>query len=529
MTLAYSYLRFSTPDQMKGDSFRRQSELAQEYADKHDLELDTELIFHDLGKSAFRGANAVDGALGKFIEAVDAGTVPKGSVLLVENLDRLSRDKIMPALNRFSDLLSKGIIVVTLADGKSYDADSLNNLPDLMLSLLVMARAHEESEMKSKRGKAAWKNKRKRAAEGQILTAQCPAWLQVKNGKFVVLPERAAVIKRIYDMALQGHGSMGITSKLNETKTPTFGKSKSWHHSYVRKILSTSAVIGIFQPAHEVFVGGKRKQEADGEPIEGYFPPVIDKAMFYRVKKSKPGVSGRKGKSPSNVLAGLVRCAKCDGAMHYCGKGSNRPSYLVCDNARRKGGCDALQVRFTTVLKHVLDRVDLPTPWLLGQKETDKQKQWAHDKLEEIEAKIAEIEARNANIVANLELAPSRALAEKLAQNEKTISTFETWIENLTNRLQDLGQNGHQWEETRAAVEEFNRVMTGDDQEKIGAIRIRLNASLKKLIERLEVGPDGINVIAKGSMPVPELERQVARDGSITFVEKQTDEIEVAG
>lgn len=29
---AYSYLRFSTPDQMRGDSFRRQTELAREYA-----------------------------------------------------------------------------------------------------------------------------------------------------------------------------------------------------------------------------------------------------------------------------------------------------------------------------------------------------------------------------------------------------------------------------------------------------------------------------------------------------------------
>jgi DNA invertase Pin-like site-specific DNA recombinase len=59
---AYSYVRFSTPDQAKGDSYRRQTEAASEYAHANNLELDTELTFTDLGVSAFRGANAKTGA-----------------------------------------------------------------------------------------------------------------------------------------------------------------------------------------------------------------------------------------------------------------------------------------------------------------------------------------------------------------------------------------------------------------------------------------------------------------------------------
>ena len=93
---AYSYLRFSTPDQMKGDSFRRQAEMASAYAERHGLDLDEGLTFHDLGVSAFRGKNVVEGALGQFISAVNDGRVQPGSYLLVENLDRLSRDRIMP-------------------------------------------------------------------------------------------------------------------------------------------------------------------------------------------------------------------------------------------------------------------------------------------------------------------------------------------------------------------------------------------------------------------------------------------------
>lgn len=36
---AYSYIRFSTPEQRKGHSFQRQYELTQKYAKEHGLEL----------------------------------------------------------------------------------------------------------------------------------------------------------------------------------------------------------------------------------------------------------------------------------------------------------------------------------------------------------------------------------------------------------------------------------------------------------------------------------------------------------
>jgi DNA invertase Pin-like site-specific DNA recombinase len=94
---AYSYVRFSTPDQMKGDSLRRQTSAAEEYAERHGLILDTDLTFRDLGVSGFRGRNAEDGRLADFLAAVQTGTVHRGSYLLVENLDRISRQSARKA------------------------------------------------------------------------------------------------------------------------------------------------------------------------------------------------------------------------------------------------------------------------------------------------------------------------------------------------------------------------------------------------------------------------------------------------
>src|SRR3954451_1430087 len=94
---AYSYKRFSTPAQAEGDSLRRQTAMAQAWADRVGVPLDTELKLTDEGLSAYTGANQDVGALGAFLDAVREGSVPQGSWLLVENLDRLSREPVWDA------------------------------------------------------------------------------------------------------------------------------------------------------------------------------------------------------------------------------------------------------------------------------------------------------------------------------------------------------------------------------------------------------------------------------------------------
>src|SRR5262245_16769161 len=77
----YSYTRFSTAEQAKGDSIRRQTALSERYAKEHGLTLDDTLT--DPGVSAYKGRNVTEGALGRFIKTVESGKVPKASVLLV--------------------------------------------------------------------------------------------------------------------------------------------------------------------------------------------------------------------------------------------------------------------------------------------------------------------------------------------------------------------------------------------------------------------------------------------------------------
>ena len=111
--IAYSYVRFSTSKQELGDSLRRQVDACEKYCEKNGLELHP-VSYRDLGVSAFKRKNLEKGALFAFIQAVNAGKIEKGSYLIIEQFDRLSRADVSVALRLLLDLVAQGIVLVTL-------------------------------------------------------------------------------------------------------------------------------------------------------------------------------------------------------------------------------------------------------------------------------------------------------------------------------------------------------------------------------------------------------------------------------
>ena len=111
---------------------------------KGGLTLDESLSLRDEGLSAFHQRHIKQGALGVFLQGVDEGRIPAGSVLVVEGLDRLSRAEPIQAQAQLAQIINAGITVVTASDGREYNRERLKAQPtDLVYSLLVMIRAHE--------------------------------------------------------------------------------------------------------------------------------------------------------------------------------------------------------------------------------------------------------------------------------------------------------------------------------------------------------------------------------------------------
>jgi DNA invertase Pin-like site-specific DNA recombinase len=352
---AYSYIRFSTPEQERGDSLRRQTEAAVRYAALHHLELDDRLTFRDLGVSAFTGANEETGRLGEFLAAVHHGDIRRGSYLLVESLDRLSRQKPRKAVKVLERICEAGITVVTLDDGREYTEETLDEDPlALMVALLVASRAHEESAKKGRRVGAAWANKREMAkAANKPLTALCPGWLRLNADRdgFDVITERAAIVERVFAETLNGAGQHSIAQRLNREGVPVFGRGQMWQRSYINKMLSDHAVVGDFTPHRTERINGK-KVRIPTETITGYFPPVVERETFERVASMIGARPSSSGSPVANLLAGLARCPKCEATMTRINKGSgakHSKPFLICTRAKVGAGCNYRQVRLENV------------------------------------------------------------------------------------------------------------------------------------------------------------------------------------
>lgn len=341
---AYSYVRMSTHKQLRGDSLRRQLERSRQFADEHGLILDESL--RDIGVSAWKGKNFKSGALGSFLAMVESGDIPQGSYLLIESLDRLSREAVPDALTLFMAIINAGIVIATLGDDRQiYSRETLKgDWTKLIIGLAVMSRGHEESQTKSERISLANRRKRENAREGKgKLTGKTPAWIDAERiegqSYRFSLNDHAETVKLIFKLAANGLGATAIAGKLNADGVPAFRTKDGWYQSIIKSLLVRQDVIGIFQP-HRMENG---RRIADGDPIENYFPAVVDKELYLRVQSVRKltGTSGRKGKSFGNLFSGICSCAHCGGSMSIKTSriGSGNVRYLACNNHVRGQRC----------------------------------------------------------------------------------------------------------------------------------------------------------------------------------------------
>ncbi|MGU5622380.1 recombinase family protein [Aeromonas caviae] len=356
---AYSYIRFSTPKQAQGDSYRRQLQQAMDYCAKHNLQLDDKTI-DDFGTSAFRGANMSEGALGRFVDAVKHGEIEQGSYLLVESVDRLSRQAVEEALEQFLAIVRAGIVIVTLSDKQVFRRGQVD-FTKLIVSIVYMARANDESEMKSRRSRAAWSNGREQARKNNkvIANSRLPSWLTRDGEQIVPIPERVAIVNEMFEMAKSGCGYEQIAKVFLEKGYKTFGKEADWRPAGIQAVIKSQAVIGVFQP--HVIENGHRVP-AD-EPILGYYPTIVSPALFEEVqhlisKRNKHSGSYRKG-TFNNLFSGVLRC-QCGESLRYQNKGraGSPRNYLVCPK-QNTAGCKLPNMLYDKVEPQLLQAVFL--------------------------------------------------------------------------------------------------------------------------------------------------------------------------
>jgi DNA invertase Pin-like site-specific DNA recombinase len=235
----FSYIRFSTPEQAMGDSERRQLADAKAWAARKGYELDESLRLTDRGLSGYHGDHRRKGSLGTFLSAVESGAVPAGSILLVENIDRLSREGFVKTLRQIVfKLWDRGITLQTLSPEETYEPGCDNN-PKFIALFIYLQRARDESARKSERVGKAREQERREARESKRITGPVPKWLKPiyrvigkrkEMERVEPIPEAAEAIGMAFDWKFKGLGGEVITQKLNEGpywKPPKNPKAKT--------------------------------------------------------------------------------------------------------------------------------------------------------------------------------------------------------------------------------------------------------------------------------------------------------------
>jgi DNA invertase Pin-like site-specific DNA recombinase len=482
--VAYSYVRFSHPDQARGDSLRRQVDAAAEWCRRNDVRLDTSTTFRDLGRSAYTGTHRTNPdrhALAAFLKLVEAGKVPRGSLLIIENLDRLSREHIQPALLLALNLLQAGVRIVQLKPAEIVFDDRSDTLP-VMMMMMELSRGHGESAIKSERCGEAWARKRGRAREGrEVMTRSLPAWVEETGGKLALVPARAAVVKRIFALAATGYGVGAVVSKLTAEGVPPFGPSGRWARSYVANILRDRRAVGECRPR------SRRGAAADTAPIPGYFPAAVSEEEFRAARAGAAQRRHRPGRLGAgdqiSLFAGLVTNA-LDGDGYYAIRRARTGLRVLVNSGSTEGrtGCRSFPLEtFERTLLSLLAEVD-PRE-VTGREDAPDEVMVLSGELARVEAKVAELEAE----LLNGDVAALANVLRKLeGQKRDLVSKLSEARQKASHPLSEA------WGETHSLLAALDAAPDQRDA------RLRLRSTLRKVVEdvRLLVIPRGRDRVA---------------------------------
>lgn len=482
-----SYTRFSTLAQSKGQSLRRQEEKAEAWAAKHGMVLDDRLRMRDLGVSAWMGANSETGALAGLLNMLRTGKLEQGTILLIEAMDRLTRQGLDEAIPLFLELLKGGIEIVTLQDEQRYNKETLKDQAKFILAVIYLSGANRESEIKSDRIRHAYDTNRQQG-KSQIF-GSAPGWLTRKDkfSPWELDPVKAPVVRKVFELMAEGWGSGEIAKKANAegwpvpTRLANKKNGGAWSGTMASKMVRSRSTIGEHEHRNRTREANKKhwSGESRGIVIPNYYPAVIDEELFYQVQAAVDRRRKPQGRDQwyFNIWSGLICCGKCgSGVWRKTDFGTKTMGQLRC-RAAGAGACDEPSIPIKQVDAPLLYEISAFASMQLGD---------ADVLLAKLDAETAALD-KVAGETANLAAAVAKAgplpefllLMDKLATERATrtseIDRLRKLIAEHTGNLFDTSFADNLLPELYVKAEEAKQQ------------RARANLMLRRLIEKVEL------------------------------------------
>ena len=155
-----------------------------------------------------------------------------------------------------------------------------------------------------------------------------------KRPRLALNPPADAVVRRIFDMTLQGRTALDITRALNAEGIPT-ANGKRWLKTTVHTVLTNEAYTGT------LVWGTNAKDKAPSVRVEDAFPAIVTRKEFERARRlmqsrAPKHVHPRRASSPY-LLSGLLKCEACGKALTAAEAKSGKYTYYVCQSLIKRG------------------------------------------------------------------------------------------------------------------------------------------------------------------------------------------------
>jgi len=198
----------------------------------------------------------------------------------------------------------------------------------------------------------------------EVFYANVPFGFVKKNRTMVKEPGSAAIVERIFKLALQGRRPQAIAIVLNDDSTPTpavynythqiKGKTGNisrvsfenpfWTGEMVSKILATPEYAGVYvgRKSRRPVVGSKKQVYVPKDKrlwVSGHHEGMVTEEEYQKAQEALSGISPTRAETKRYPLKGKVICGNCGHTMSYQER-VNSPCYFTCPY-RWKGVTDA--------------------------------------------------------------------------------------------------------------------------------------------------------------------------------------------
>lgn len=236
----------------------------------------------------------------------------KIDLIITKSVSRFARNAV-DSLTTVRKLKNKGVEVYFEKEN-IWTFDAKGELLITIMSSLAQEEARSISE------NVTWGH-RKRFADGKV-TVPYSCFLgydKGEDGNLVVNPEQAKLVRRIYDMYLEGHSIRHIAQTLtDEPETYTATENKTWHYQSVRAVLTNEKYKGdaLLQKSYTADFLTKKQVKNEGEVpqyyVTGNHEAIISPAVwdFVQAEIAK-GSAAQRTQHRTRPFSSTLVCGQC--------------------------------------------------------------------------------------------------------------------------------------------------------------------------------------------------------------------------